>query len=71
MQRQHVQAVIKVLTEFAPRAEFREVHLGCADHPHIQVHLFIAADSAKATVLQEPQQLHLQARAHFPDAIKK
>ena len=71
MQRQHIQPMIKVLTKLTPGAEFRQIYLGRADHPHVQVHLLVAAHPAKTTVLQKAQQLDLQARAHFSHAIEK
>ncbi|MNP35512.1 hypothetical protein D3C76_1288470 [compost metagenome] len=71
VQRQHVQAVIQVLAKLPAGAEFGQVNLGRADHPHVEVHLFIAAYATEATILQEAQQFHLQARAHFPDTIEK
>ncbi|MNN25664.1 hypothetical protein D3C81_1391460 [compost metagenome] len=71
MQRQHIQAVIEVLAELAASAQFGQVDLGRADHSHVEVDLFITAHTTEATVLQKTQQFHLQARAHFPDAIEK
>ena len=40
-----------ILTEFAPGAEFGQIDLGGADHPDVQVHLLIAANTPEATVL--------------------
>src|SRR3990167_315818 len=71
MQAEHVEAVIKVLAELALGAQFGQVDLGGADHPHIQVNLLVAADPAEAAVLEKAQQLGLQARAHFAHAIEK
>ncbi|MNN84841.1 hypothetical protein D3C81_2020490 [compost metagenome] len=71
MQGQHIQAVVEVLAEFALGAEFGQVHLGGADHPHVEVDLLVAADPAEAAVLQEAQQLGLQARAHLADAVEE
>ena len=55
MQGQHVEPVIEILAKFAPRTQFREVDLGRADHPHIQVHLLVAADPTEAAVLEKTQ----------------
>jgi len=71
VQRQHVEPVIQVLAKLTLGAELGQVHLGRADHPHIQIDLFVAADPTEAAVLQEAQQLGLQPRAHLADAIEK
>src|SRR3546814_10609885 len=71
MQRQHVEPVIQILPKLTVGAEFGQVELGRADHPHIQIDLLVAADPTKAAVLQKAQQLGLQPRAHLADAIEK
>ena len=71
MQRQHVEPVIQILAKLATGTQLGQVDLGGTHHPHIEIDLFITADPAKAAVLQEAQQLDLQARAHFTHAIKK
>ncbi|MNQ70262.1 hypothetical protein D3C85_848940 [compost metagenome] len=63
--------MIEVLAELTASAQFGQVDLGRADHSHVEVDLFITAYTTEATVLQKAQQLHLQARAHFPNAIEK
>ena len=71
MQAEHVEPMVEVLAEFALGAQLGQVDLGGADHPHVQVHLLVAADPAEAAVLQEAQQLGLQPRAHFADAVEE
>ncbi|MCY1175070.1 hypothetical protein D9M73_152920 [compost metagenome] len=71
VQRQHVEAVVEVAAEFAAGTQLGEVLLGRADHPHVEMHLLLAADPAEAAILQEAQQLALQARAHLADAVEE
>ncbi|MCY1181525.1 hypothetical protein D9M73_220340 [compost metagenome] len=59
MQGEDIEAVIQVLTEFAPGTQLRQVDLGSTDDAHIQINLLVAAHASKAAILQKAQQLDL------------
>ncbi len=66
---QHVQTVIQV---FAKRALFErraQIHVGGGDHAHIDVPDFVAAQPLELALLQDAQQLHLDAGRHVADFV--
>src|ERR1700751_5622498 len=67
----HVDAIEKVGPEPA-RFDFApQLSVGCADHARIHSFLFVVADACKMAVLQNVQQLCLQAPVELGDLIQE
>ena len=64
-----VQTVIQVLTKLSLLHEFREVSIGRADHSNADVDRAIASQPLEAALLQNAQQLGLQAKTKVADFI--
>ncbi|MNN34230.1 hypothetical protein D3C81_1480260 [compost metagenome] len=45
--------------------------MGGAEDPHIDLHLTVATDPAKAAVVEKTQELGLQVRRHFADLVEE
>jgi hypothetical protein len=48
-----------------------QILVGRGDHPHVHPDGAVRADRANLAILQHPQQLHLQRRAHLPDLVEE
>ena len=71
LHRDHVQPVVQVLAELAVCDHPSEVAVGGGDHAHVHLDRVRVADPLELALLQHPQQLHLQRRAHRPDFVEE
>ena len=67
----HVDAVIKVLAEFALGDHFTQVAVGCEYEARAHGDKPIAAQAAELSLLQHAQQFHLHAGAELADFVKE
>ena len=66
-----VQAVEEILAERAVLRHPREVGVGGRDHAHVDARGERLAEPLELALLQDPQQLGLEVRAHGPDLVEE
>ena len=66
-----VEAMVEVLAERALAHALLEVLVRGGDHPHVDLHLLVAADAIEAAVRQHAQQPRLQLRRHVADLVEE
>ena len=69
--RDHVQAIEQIVLEPALVDELTEVAVGRRDHANVHVLGAFRAERLDFALLQDAQQLGLQADAHRPDLVEK
>ncbi len=69
--RNHVQPVEQILAERPLGHQPREVAVGGRNHAHVHLDRPRIADALHFPLLQRPQQLHLQRRAHRPHLVEE
>ncbi len=65
----HIQSIKQILAEAAGGNLGGEVLVGRRDYPDIGLQHFVGANAGKASVLQHPQQFHLNGERHVTDFI--
>ena len=71
LHRNHVEPVEQILAERAVRDHPVEIGVGRGDDPHVDLDGVRVADPLELALLQHPQQLRLQRRAHRPDLVEE
>ena len=71
LDRDHVEAVVEVLTEAPLRDQRGEVAVGRRDHAHVDLDRLLAADALERLFLQRAQHLRLRAHAHVADLVEE
>ena len=67
----HIEPIKKVFPEDSFGNRLRHVAIGGGNNADIQGHRFLAANALDLTLLQDAQQLGLQAHRHFGDFIEQ
>ena len=66
-----VEAVVEVFPEAVFRHQRLQILVGGGDHPDIYPDGFNPADALEGMVLQDPEDLHLEAGAHLRDLVQE
>ncbi len=66
-----IKPVIKIFAEGAVGHRFFQIPIRRGDDPHIDFHILVAADPAEFTLLNHPQQLHLNRRRRIADLVEE
>ena len=71
LHRDHVEPVEQILAERPVGHHSREVGMRRGDHAHVDLDRVRVADALELALLQHPQQLRLERRAHRPDFVQE
>jgi hypothetical protein len=69
--RNHVQAVVQILSELSLAHEAGEIAMGGGDHADVHLDGLVAAESLELLLLQDPQQLDLDRGAEISDLVQE
>jgi hypothetical protein len=67
----HVEAVIEIFAERAAADHLGEVAVGRGDDAHVDLDRLLAADALEAELLQDAQELGLQAQGQLADLVEE
>src|SRR5436309_3486012 len=69
--RQHVNAIVKIVTETTVRHHRPQIAIGGRDHAHVNIHLMRPTNAAYLSFLKRAQELGLNANVELCDLIEK
>src|ERR1700690_310591 len=67
----HIQPVVKVVSELPVPYGFFEINTCCSDKPNINMTSGIPTDTLYLFVIQYPEEFRLKVKRHIPDLIKE
>ena len=71
MNRDDIEAIVKVLPEPVFFDCLLQITICCRQYPHVYLYCLLTSQSADFLLLQNPQKIHLGLQADIPDLVKE